>query len=79
MLFFHNRCDFIVQVVAYFSGNKALVGSGVYTNNIDSCSWTGKLTGAGDNFHFNPQLAFRWKFFNYRYFSYAHMKINFNA
>ncbi len=54
----------IIQNVAYFSRNKALIGSGVYTDNIDSCSWTGQLNGT---VFFNRIQTFRWNFFNYRY------------
>ena len=48
-----------------FSGNRAVVGAAVYTNQIGLCSWTGAL-GGGDAY-FNRSLAFRWKFVTYRY------------
>ena len=49
-----------------FSGNKALVGAAVYSNHIGLCSWTGVL--GGNKEYFNDSLAFKWKFFKYRYF-----------
>ena len=38
-----------------FQGNKAVVGSSVYANNIDLCSWIGSTT-------FDANQAFRWEF-----------------
>lgn len=48
-----------------FSGNKAVVGSAVYTNQIGLCSWTGRLVG--NRPYFNRSLAFKWDSIRYRY------------
>ena len=49
----------------FFSGNRARLGSAVYTNQIGLCSWTG--VEGGQRPFFNRSQAFRWKSITYRY------------
>ena len=44
----------------YFNGNRAIIGSAVYVNGLNRCSWVG-----GNNF--NLTRAYRWNFMTFGY------------
>ena len=44
----------------YFNGNRAIIGSAVYVNSLNRCSWVG-----GNNF--NLTRAYRWNFMTFGY------------
>lgn len=45
-----------------FNGNRAIIGSSVYTNNLNLCSWTGQ-----PNNTFDLSKAYRWDFITFGY------------
>ena len=45
-----------------FDENRATVGSAVYTNKLDFCSWTGQTNNT-----FDVHSAYRWNFITFGY------------
>ena len=58
-----------VQVSIMFAGNRAIIGSAIYANNLDLCSW---YSIESPYFYTNRSEILRWPFISYRY------KLNFN-
>ena len=49
------------QVSFGFSGNSAIIASGVYLNNLDLCSWVQDTSPS-----FEPSQVFHWHFVEFR-------------
>ena len=58
-----NHRNLCPQVSVRFSGNNAIVGSAVYTNLMDLCSWSSYQPPYFDN----TSSVFRWPFISYEY------------
>ena len=62
----HSHCIVIstnVQVSLTFAGNRAIIGSAIYTNNLDLCSW---YSINSPYFYTNRSEILRWPFVSYR-------------
>ena len=55
-----------MQVSVKFAGNRAIIGSAVYANNLDLCSWYSYGT---PYFYTNRSNVLRWPFVSYGYYT----------
>ena len=53
----------LLQVSINFTGNKAVIGSAIYTRNVALCSWSGY---APPYFYYNTSVL-RWSSISFRY------------
>ena len=51
----------LIQVSMQFEGNKAIIGSAVYTDRLDLCSWNSNESP----FHDDRSSILRWPFVDY--------------
>ena len=51
----------LIQVSVHFEGNKAIIGSAIYTDRLDLCSWN----SYDPPFYDNRSSILRWPFVTY--------------
>ena len=65
-----------MQVSLKFTGNRAIIGSAVYANNLDLCSWYSYGT---PYFYNNRSNVLRWPFVSYGYYIYNFRLLGINC